>query len=279
MRNWLLLILLVVCLPRVVSAHGAYHDVVAALLARLVETPEDTELRLQLATAHVEHGEWQACLDEVGKIEMLAPGLHQTRSLSGRALAGLERFDEAEPLLDAHLAANPGDPVALAARARVRLRRGRIEAGIGDYQAALRVPAKAELYVEAVEALRRNGRAKEALALAAEGVERCDGDPALLVCAYECAGELGEIDAAVGFLGRLEKAWPRPEPWMQRKAELLEDAGRKPEAAAAWRTLHDHLVALPNLERSQPFIAEALATCRRALGIETPAAVVAPPAR
>jgi hypothetical protein len=65
---------------------------------------------------------------------------------------------------------------------------------------------------------------------------------------------------------------------MQRKAELLAEAGRATEARDAWRVLHDHLLALPNLERAQPFLVETLATCRRALGIEAPVGVVAPPA-
>lgn len=275
----LILSVAVLAVPdRRLLGHGAYHDVVAALNAEIALDPKKVELRFRLATAHVEHGEWQACLDEVSKIEALAPGLHPTGSLSGRALAGLERFEEAVPLLDAHLAAHPGDPVAHVARARVRLKQGRFEPGIEDYRAALRSPAKADLYVETCEALRRNGNTREALAVAREGVARCDADPAILVCAVECADELGEVDAAITYLDRLRQVWPRPEPWMQRKAELLANAGRTGESAAAWRALHDHLIALPNLERSQPFLAETLASCRRALGIEAPSAVVAPPA-
>lgn len=268
----------VLAFPVKLSGHGAYHDVVAGLQERLLAMPDDTLLRLQLATAHVEHGEWQACLEEVSKIEALAPGLHPTGSLSGRALAGLGRFEEAVPLLDAHLATHPGDPVAHVARARIRLKQGHFEPGIEDYRAALRSPAKADLYVETCEALRRNGNTREALAVAGEGVARCDADPAILVCAVECADELGEVDAAISWLDRLQQVWPRPEPWMQRKAEILAKAGRREESAAAWRALYDHLIALPNLERSRPFLAETLASCRRALGIEAPAAVVAPPA-
>jgi tetratricopeptide (TPR) repeat protein len=264
--------------PRPASAHGAYHDVVADLRARLGAKPDDTALRLQLAAAHVEHGEWQACLDEVSEIEALAPGLHPTGSLSGRALAGLERFEEAVPFFEAHLAEQPGDPIVHVARARIRLKQGHVKEGIEDFRAALRSSAKPELYVETCEALRRNGMAREALAVVDEGVVRCGADPAILVCAVECAVELGEVDAGIAYLDRLQRVWPRPEPWMQRKAEFLAQAGRNEEATAAWRSLHDHLLALPNLERSQPLLADTLAACRRALGIETPPAVVAPPA-
>jgi Flp pilus assembly protein TadD len=257
--------------------HGAYHDVVADLNARLLAAPEDHLLRLQLAKAHVEHGEWQPCLDEVAKIEKLAPGQQATGALMGRSFAGLGRFEEALKVLDAHLAKDPDDQSALVARARVRLKLGQVAGGLEDYRAALMTPASAELYVETCEALRRNGDGKAALAVAEEGLKACKSDPAILLCAVECATELGEIDAALSHLDQLQRAWPRPEPWMQRRAELLAKAGRAPEARAAWQALHDHLLALPNLERAQSFLVEPLAACRRALGIEAPVGVVAPP--
>lgn len=258
--------------------HGAYHDVVADLNARLLTTPGDVDLRMRLAAAHVEHGEWQPCLDEVARIVALAPGRHATGSFVGRSLAGLGRFEEALVALDAHLAEDPRDQMALIARARVRLKLGHVPGWLEDYRDALRNPATAELYVETCEALRRNGEGKAALEVAEEGLKACRADPAILLCAAECAAELGQVDAALVHLDQLQRVWPRPEPWMQRKAELLADSGRAAAAADAWRALYDHLLALPNLERSQPFLVEPLAACRRALGIEAPLGVVAPPA-
>jgi Flp pilus assembly protein TadD len=258
--------------------HGAYHDVVADLSSRLLVTPGDVDLRMKLAAAHVEHGEWQPCLDEIARIEKLAPGRHATGAFMGRSLAGLGKSEEALSVLDAHLAQDPDDQFALVARARVRLKLGQVTGGLEDYRTALMNPATAELYVETCEALRRNGEGKAALAVAEEGLKACKADPAILLCAVECAAEAGEVEAALVHLDQLQRAWPRPEPWMQRKAELLAEAGRATEARDAWRVLHDHLLALPNLERAQPFLVETLATCRRALGIEAPVGVVAPPA-
>jgi Flp pilus assembly protein TadD len=262
----------------VAHGHGAYHDVVAELNGRLLATPGDCDLRMKLAAAHVDHGEWQPCLDEIARIEKLAPGRHATGVFMGRSLAGLGRSEEALTVLDAYLAQAPGDQFALVARARVRLKLGQVAGGLEDYRAALTNPATAELYVETCEALRRNGEGKAALSVAEEGLKACKADPAILLCAVECAAEVGEVDAALVHLDQLQRVWPRPEPWMQRRAELLTEAGRAAEARAAWRTLHDHLLALPNLERAQPFLVETLGTCRSALGIEAPVGVVAPPA-
>lgn len=258
--------------------HGAYHDVVAGLNAKLAVTPGDADLRFQLASAHVEHGEWQACLDEVAKVEALSGGAIRTTYLSGKALAGEGKLVPALSALDAFLDAEPGHQLALIERARVRMKLGQVEAGIADYSAAFANPAPAEVHVEAVEALRRNGRNKEAFDLAEAAVKETGGDPAALLCAIDCAASLGRTDEAVGHLEELMEKWPRPEPWMQRKAEILAEAGRRAEAKAAWRDLHDHLLALPNLERAQPFLAGPLAACRTALGFPETAPVVAAPA-
>jgi len=263
----------------VAFGHGAYHDVVADLNAKLAVTPDDVDLRFRLAAAHVEHGEWKACLEEVAKVEALSGGAIRTTYLSGKALAGEGKLVPALSDLDAFLEAEPGHQLALIERARVRVKLGQVEAGFVDYEAALATSAPAEVYVEAVEALRRHDRTEEAFALAETSVKETGGDPAALLCAIDCATSLGRTDDAVGHLDELMKKWPRPEPWMQRKAEILAAAGRQEEAKAAWRALHDHLLALPNLERAQPFLVESLTTCRRALGIEAPVGVVAPPSK
>lgn len=262
----------------VAFGHGAYHDVVADLNAKLAVTPGDADLRFRLAAAHVEHGEWQACLDEVAKVGVLSGGTIRTTYLSGKALAGEGKLLPALADLDAFLAAEPGHQFALIERARVRVKLGQIEAGLADYDAALATPAPAELYIEAIEALRRNDRTGDAFVLAEAAVKETGGDPAALLCAIDCATSLGRTDEAVGHLDQLMKKWPRPEPWMQRKAEILAAAGRREEAKVAWRELHDHLLALPNLERAQPFLQEPLMACRRALGLSTGSSVVAPPA-
>lgn len=259
-------------------AHGAYHDVVAALNAKLAKNPDDANLRFQLATAHAGHGEWDPCLAEVARVEALAPGKYRTGYLTGKSLAGKGLLEPALADLDGFLAVEPKHVGARIERARALLKLGRSDEAFADYSAALKRSADPELYVEAVEALRRLGRAEEAHTLAEAGVKKTRHDPAVLVCAVDCATDLGRIDEALSHLERLRVVWPRPEPWMRRKAELLAEAGRKEESLAAWQDLYRHLMALPNLERAQPFLAEPLAACRRALGLSGSPAVAAPPA-
>ncbi len=258
--------------------HGAYHDVVVGLSAKLAKNPNDAGLRFQLATAHAGHDEWDLCLAEVARVEALAPGKYRTGYLTGKSLAGKGQFGPALADLDGFLAAEPKHVGARVERARTLLKLKRNDDAFADYSAALKRSSDPELYVEAIDALRRNGRAEEAHGLAETGARKTRQDPAVLVIAVDCATDLGRTDEALAHLERLRRVWPRPEPWMQRKAELLAKAGRKEEALAAWRELHDHLMALPNLERAQPFLAKPLAACRRALGLSGAPAVAAPPA-
>lgn len=261
-----------------IFCHGDYHSVVARLGDEIAADPVNTSLRILLAAAHVEHGEWDLCLGELATIHCLAAGVHATGNLAGKALLGKGEIPGALAELDAFLADEPHHQDALASRARALLRAGRAEEAVRDYFGALASPASPELHVEAVEALRRLNRLEEAHRLAEAAVVATAGDPAALMCAVDIAIEAGEIDAAIVHLENLRRTWPRPEPWMMEKARILAEAGRSEESLAAWRELYEHLVALPNLERAQPFLNEAFAASRRALGLPEPAVVVAPPA-
>lgn len=263
---------------RQILGHGAYHDVVAALNEEIALDPENVELRFRLATAHVEHGEWEPALTELAEVRRLSPDRGDLGYLSGKALSGTGKLDEALVALDDFLVKVPGHQQSLAERARVHLRLGRNDAAITDYQAALTDPAPAELHVEAIEALRRLGRGAEAHQFAEMAVKASRRDPGVLVCAVDCAVDVGEVDAALVHLDHLITVWPRPETWMLYKARLLGESGRREDCLTAWRELHGHLLALPNLERAQPFVVGILGACREALGIAAPAVVVAPPA-
>jgi len=259
-------------------AHGAYHDLVAALETALAESPDNPEYRYQLALAHTGHAEWEAALHQIEQLTRLAPGEFETRLLSGKALAAAGLLDESLRFLDAYLATHQRDQAALVERARVRLRLGQTDAGCADYHAALEAPAAVDIYVEAAEAFRRLGRPEEALRCAEEGKKISGGDPSVLLCVMDCAKEMGRVDTVIEQLDQLRKVWPRPEIWMQEKAEYLAESGRGDESLAAWRELHDHLTSLPNLERAQPFLTAPLEASRRALGLGAPVAVLAPPA-
>jgi hypothetical protein len=78
--------------------------------------------------------------------------------------------------------------------------------------------------------------------------------------------ELEQWEQALAAVDGLQQVAPRPEPWMMRRAEVLEAAGQQAEARVAWQKLRDHLMTLPSLERGTGQLAEFWGRARSALG-------------
>jgi predicted Zn-dependent protease len=246
----------------------------------LEKTPDDAALHFRLAKAHQEHGECALALRALERVDELAPGKFPTAFVRGLALIDGRLWEVARGVLDGVLKAEPEHAGALAARARVLIELKETQQAIEDHRkaAVLTKDASGEFFTSWAETLRKHGQLAEAVRTVREGISRAANDPALLSLAVDLETESGEFDAALPRLDVLQKLWPRPEPWMVRRAELLSAAGRPEQARKAWEDLRAHILSLPNLERATPHLAETLAQAEKALGIVSPAPVVAPPA-
>jgi predicted Zn-dependent protease len=266
--------------PAAALAHGAYHDVVREVTALLEKTPSDPALHFRLAKAHQEHGECALALRALARVDELAPGKFSTAFVRGLALIDGQHWENARVVLDGVLRAEPEHAGALAARARVLIELKATQLAIADHRKATELSKEvgAEFFTSWAETLRRHGQLAEAVRTVREGISRAATDPALLSLAVDLEMEAGEFDAALPRLDVLQKLWPRPEPWMVRRAQLLIAAGRAAEARKAWEELRAHILSLPNLERATPHLTETLAQAEKALGVVSPAPVVAPPA-
>jgi tetratricopeptide (TPR) repeat protein len=261
------------------AAHGAYHDVVEEIRVKLQKKPDDAALRYRLAEAHAGHDEWQACLEELERVDRLAPGKYPTAYLRGLALHNAGKENEAKKQLDDFLLTNPSHVQALATRGRVFLKLGRASEAMVDLQKAVSLSSDAEtdLITDLAIACRDAGKSAEASKVIDAGLKTAGNSPDLLQCALGIETAAGLWDAALGRIDALEKAAPRPEPWMAYRAELLQTAGRADESRAAWTALRAHLLSLPNLERGTPLLAGILAQAEKALGNQSPQPVIAPP--
>jgi tetratricopeptide (TPR) repeat protein len=248
--------------------HGAYHDVVASLEKRINGGTKEPELRFELACAHQEHGEWALALVELERVERLAPGVHETGLIQGMALATGRHWAAALAVLDDFLEVQPRQVLALRARGRVLREMGCSEAAAKDLKEALEREVKptGEQVVEFSELLRASGRRLEALTVLEQGRLRVGDEPSLLEALLAVAVELEQWEQVLVAVDGLQKVAPRPEPWMMRRAEVLEAAGQQSEARAAWQKLRDHLLTLPSLERGTGQLAEFWGRARSALG-------------
>lgn len=261
-----------------VYAHGEYHDVVRRLTPQIEAEQENTQLRYQLTSAHVEHDEWKLALAECDRIEKIAPGKHQLGYFRGRSLATAERWEEALAPLDEFIKSDPSNQEALVWRARVHLQLKDPEKATADYRKALEASRNPEYHTEFAKALAKQGLADQAVTALQHALKLNPDDPALLECMVECATTAKDSPAGLAAIDRLIQTWPRPEPWMLRRAKLLAAADQKDEALAAWNALALHLKSLSNFDRAQPFLVEIEAETNAALGIKVPTPVIAPPA-
>jgi predicted Zn-dependent protease len=262
----------------IASGHGEYHDVVGKLEPKIKEEPSNTELRMRLLAAHVEHDESELALAEITRIEEISPGKHDLAYFRGRSLAVAGRWKEALPPLTDWLSRHPADEQALTWRARTLRETGDPTTSDADFQKACANTKNTELLTEFARSLSSRGKSGEAVTLLQDGLKRMPEDPALLDCLVQQAIAAKQPTVALEAMQRLRETWPRPEIWMKRRAEYLAQLGRNNEARAAWTELRDRILALPNLERAQPFLAEMLDASRKALGETVASPVIAPPA-
>ncbi len=268
------------CMASCLLGHGAYHDVVHEITLKLAQTPDDAALRFKLACAHQEHGEWTSSLAELERVERLAAGKFETGFVKGQSLATGGHWLSAKATLDEFLRSHVDHAGALAQRARVLMKLEQKAEALADFQKAL-VKADnpaAELFLETSSALVKSGELEQAVLVLRRGIERLGFEPALLVPSLDLELAARHFDEALVRAKAMQKTAPRPEPWMLRRAEILQQAGRADDAKAAWRSLRNHLLALPNLERGTPLLAQIFTDTQRALGLAAPAPVIAAPA-
>ena len=260
--------------------HGAYHDVVTEATRELALKPNDAALRFKLACAHEEHGEWTLALEELERLRRLDAQGFEIGFVQGKALATGAQWRAAKGALDEFLSTSPGHVDALAERGQVLLKLGETEAALVDFSAAVGTdrPLSPELYVLAATAFAEHSQSEQAIAILRKGLALVGGDPALLLPSLELELSAGNLAEALSRVDAMQKAAPRPEPWMARRAQVFTQAGKTQEARAAWTSLRDHLLSLPSLERGTPLLSQLLTEAQRALGEKNLAPVAAPPA-
>jgi predicted Zn-dependent protease len=246
--------------------HGAAPERLAALEKALVLRPDDATLLVEQADLLVEHGNHAVARRALDRAEALQAGLPVDR-VRARLLLDEGRINEAIVQLGKALVVFPGDALALTLRARAQEAAGDRQASLADYRAAWEASPTitGDFAVEAADALAGGGFPDEAVRLLKQSLVEAGRAPSLMVRLIELEVREGRPAEAVVWAEAMRERAPRPEPWMARRAELLELAGRKPEAHAAWQELAVHLAKLPSLERGSPALRPLQARAARGL--------------
>ncbi len=248
-------------------AHGTFHELMEELDSEMKLRPNDPALLVRRAGIQLEHEEWMLALTDLERANRLGADDGDLQYLRGRALAAGGMLKQAREELDAYIKNHREPGLARVERARVLSKLGETEAALQDYRAALQTAALPEpdLVIETAEALWAQKLNEEALNVLGTGIEKIGPIPQLVLKAmdYELAAQ--RYDDVLKRIDAMQACAPRPEPWMAKRASILAQAGRADDAQAAWRTLRDHLLALPNLERGSHAMSRLLEEAQTAL--------------
>lgn len=232
--------------------HGGYHERIEFLAKALAKTPSDPALRFELANLHGLHGDLKLALQNLDRVDALAPGKFPTDLLRGQAFLVAHAFGKAKEAFDRQLVSHPETTRAWLLRARAERELGQHPASLADYQEALKRTSSPEpdLIEEVASALAANCKKKEAIEVLDGGMEKLGKIPSLVLRAVDLEIETKNFEAALRRVEEARQAAPRPEPWMARRAKILAQAGRIDESRAAWKALADHLASLSPGERT-----------------------------
>lgn len=252
-------------------AHGASHELIESASREIAARPDDAPLYLRRAVLHLEHGDWRACLLDVGEAER-----RQTQDIGAdfvraRALSAGACFAEAKVALDRFIAAHPEHAPAILERARVLRALGKTEQAAEEFARAMtRIPRpEPDQVFELAAFLCAAGREAEALAAIDQALKVTPGVPSLIECAVKIEMDRKNFDAALRRIEEAIRSVKTKEPLMARRAAVLAQAGRITESLAAWRELQVRLAALPGAERESHAMASLLKRTRHAIGALT----------
>jgi len=231
--------------------HGGYHERMAYLTAEVEKNPGDPLLYFELGNLHGEHGDWELALQDLERVDALAPGKFVTDLARGNACLVAGKFTQAKEALDRQLVSHPEIARAWLLRARAERQLGQDEASLADFREALkRTPSlDPDIVQEVADALAAQGHREEAAQVLAKGIDKLGKIPSLVLRALDLEIAMKNLDAALRRIEEVRRDAPRPEPWMARRAMVLAQVDRIDESRAAWQALANHLNSLPERER------------------------------
>ena len=242
----------VTCAPA--AAHGELHDQIAGMDRQIAAQPQSAALYLRRAELHRIHREWDAAELDYGQVLELEPGHPELAWLRARAWLEAGKSRQALPELDRYVARFPNHASARLTRARTLVALGRNAQAAADYEVALeRLPQpEPDYYLELRNAQQAAGMSPATQLGGIEtGLRRLGPVPSLEDAALDVEIRARQWDAALARLDRQAATAARKERWHYRRAEVLAQAGRNEQAAAALRDCLEAIDLLPPALRKQ----------------------------
>ena len=254
-----------------VWSHPAIDEQIQELTARIDDVPTDANLYLRRGELHRIHRDWTKAEGDYRTALQLDPQLLIADYCLGRLKLESGSPAEARVFLDRYLKMRPTDPEALATRARTRAALGEHLAAAKDFTGAIEYAPndapRPEYFLERARALEAAGASHIADALTGldEGVEQLGDVVTLQLYAVDLELARSNYEGALRRLDRISSQSVRQEPWLVRKASILEAAGRKEEARAAYEQTLTSIDSLPSSRRHNKAVTRLEEEAREAL--------------
>lgn len=252
-------------------SHPAIDAQIEDLTAKIDESPTDANLFLRRGELHRIHRDWPKAEADYRTSLRLDPDLEIANYCLGRLKLDAGEPAEARAFLDQYLKLRPTDPEALAARARALGVLGKHLEAAKDFTGAIanapNATPRPEYFLERARALEAAGPSHIAEALAGldDGVERLGDVITLQLYAVDLELARGNYEGALRRLDQIAVRSVRQEPWLIRKGTILEAAGRKEDARAAYEQTLIAIGELPSSRRSNKAVARLENEAREAL--------------
>ena len=250
-RQWLGILgcLLSSSFPGAGWAHGPQHEQILEIDALISRQSDNAELLLRRADLYRLDGDGDRALADLDAAEKLSPSLDTISWVRARVFLSRAQPAAALPHLDRWLEIHPRHEGALAARALARDQTDDPPGAVEDYSRAINATPtpNPDLFLARARAQRRIGPEflRDALRGLDEGIARTGSVVVLQMEAMDVEMALGRTEEALVRLDSMLQRAARKESWYARRAELLEQAHRQPEAREAWQHSLTTCLALP----------------------------------
>ena len=267
-RGLLALLLLLVAAPA--RAHGPFHERIAAASERVARQPGNPEALVARGELFREHGDFDLALADFAEAARASPAT-DVDLLRGRTLVDAGRAHQALVHLDRWLGRHPDSAAGFVERARAHEAVAARAEAADDYQRAVDLTPRPspDEYLRRMRLQLAAGRPEAALGGLDEGIARLGPIVSLEQPAIGLELEARRWEQALGRLDKLAAQSPRQESFLERRGQILLQAGRRAEARLAFRAALEAIAALPTAQREAPAIAELQARLRKELA--TPA--------
>ncbi|MDB6154936.1 MAG: hypothetical protein JWL90_3389 [Chthoniobacteraceae bacterium] len=273
----LLVFILNLALCATAPAHGDLHEQIDALTLQILKGPENAGLYLKRAELFRIHEDWPAAAADYDRAAILAPALPGIEFGRARMLFASGHAGDAEIILAQFLKANPRHAEGYAVHGRIEMKLGNPLAAADDFAKTLEYSARPdpEIYLEQAHALAAAGigeHGAKAVEVLREGMKLLGNLPTLGLYAIELEAAQKRFDSAITLLDALSTSAPRQEHWLERRGDLLAQAGRRDEAGKSYQAASDAAARLPERIRTTKAMVELQLRLNKKVNESQPAA-------